>query len=195
MIWLVFFLFQTKAFGFADNSYYVGLGYFSENSLGKQTQNPTGTKSFLGTTSLPLLFKYDWKIHADYFVSPMFTYTLLTRNDPANSAKVTIWHLLFPVGGNIPGSTWDWYAGLGIINRNIKGTGGTTELSNGTSTATFSLPGRSVDIRNYTISVGSSYFIGPSRLGMDLITEGTLSSKRNINLMFSYAYIISGGSR
>jgi hypothetical protein len=79
------------------------------------------------------------------------------------------------------------------LNRTIKGAGGTTQLSNGTGVSSFAIPGGSVSSQNFTFNFGFSYKVGPSRLGIDTITEGTLSSKRNYNLMLSYSYAISGG--
>jgi hypothetical protein len=138
-----------------------------------------------------LLLKYDRKITSDYFLSPTITYTLINRNDPSNSAKVTIWNLMFPIGNNFSGSNWDWFVGPGIINRTIQGSGGQVLLSNGTGESTFSLPGRSVTGTNVTLEFGSSYNLGASRFSFEFVSEGILSSKRNFNLMIGYGYALS----
>lgn len=183
------FCFVNKAIAFVDNKNYVGAAIFFENNFGKLTEKSDSSKSTLGTTTIPFFYKHDWKIYSDFYISPLFSYTLFNRQDPDNSAKVTIWHLLIPIGKNIGSTGWDWNTGLGILNRTISGSGGQVQLANGNSVATFSLPGRTVSSKNFTFTGGGSFTYLFSRYGFDLITEGIFSSKLNINLMFSYSYL------
>lgn len=178
---------------YTDKALYAGLGYFSENSLGKATQSASGDGSTLGTGSYHLLFKYDINLADIYFFSPAVTYTPVTRDDPGGSAKVTIWQIVLPFGTNFGSSTWDWSFGPGILNRTIKGAGGTVQLANGSGVSTFALPGRSVSTQTVTLNLGSSYSYGSSRFGFDLVTEGALSAKRSMSFMFTYSYNLFGG--
>ena len=178
---------------FQNNALYGGIGYFLENNFGRETQSPSGSPSTLGTPSYPLLLKYDVQILDQLFLSPTLTYTLITRSSAGGSAKVTTWHLMLPVGDNFGNSGFDWSSGLGILNRTIQGNGGTTVLSNGSGSATFALPGRSVSSTNLTFNVGSAYNFSSSRIGLDLMVEGLMSEKRNFNIMLSYSYNFMGG--
>lgn len=194
LVFLVICLFFSQSsVAFNDHSFYLGIGYFLENNVGKITQNSSGKTGFLGTPSYPLLLKYDWKFWSDYFVSPSLHYTLLDRKSAGESAKVTNWHLMIPVGSQFSGTNWDWYLGLGILNRSIEGGGGQVELSNGSGVATFSMPGGKVSSKNYTVNFGSSYNLEHSRFAFDLITEGTFTKKRTYNFLISYSYRFSGG--
>jgi hypothetical protein len=73
------------------------------------------------------------------------------------------------------------------------GAGGTQVLNNGTSTTTFALPSNQVTIEEITMNLGTAYSVGKSRIGFDIMIEGSASSKRTYDLMLSYAYAFSGG--
>jgi hypothetical protein len=181
---------SVECLAFSQNSLHFGLAFFSENSIKKITQTKTGVGSTLGTTTYPVLLKYDFKLGNTFFFAPTLTYTPMQRSDAANSAKVTAWQLILPLGTNLASSKFDWYIGPGTLNRTIKGSGGTTVLNNGAGTATFSLPGRSVTSQVYTVNAGTSVSFGNSRLGLDAFVEGAMSDKRTYDLMLSYAYAI-----
>jgi len=182
----------SSAFAFTDRAFYGGVGYYSENFLNKVTQSANGSGSLIGETSYPLLIKYDWKMTADWFVSPTLTYTPIPRNDPGNSAKITIWHLMLPFGQNI-NNTWDWFVGPGLINHAVQGSGGTVSLNNGTGSAVFALPGRTSNSQEISVNFGIAETLEVHRFALDVITEGALSNKRAFSFMFSYAYMFSGG--
>lgn len=186
-------IYSSACFAFSDKAMYLGAGFFSESILGKQTTSVTGASTTSGTATYPLFFKYDMQVgSAGYFVAPTVYYTVFSRSDPANSAKVTIWHLLLPYGGNFYGN-WDWSAGLGILNRTIQGAGGIVQLNNGTGTSSFALPGGTVSSRVFTVNAGASYYFNASRFALDLVAEGAASSKRTFDFMLSYSYAFRGG--
>lgn len=185
---------SLQTWAFSDRTFYLGVGYFSENSLGRITQKPSGQKSSVfGTITYPLLLKYDWKIGTDFFFSPQLTYTIFNRKSAGDSAEVQIWHLMLPFGKNFSFSNFDWFVGPGWLSRSIKGAGGTTELNNGGSVSTFALPGRVVASKVITWNAGISYNTNPHRFAFDLMVEGMASSKRTFDMMFSYAYSFGRG--
>jgi len=196
-ITLILFI-SGPALAYKNGAFYFGVGYYSQNILGKTTTSSTSAASPLGAPAFPLNFKYDWSLSSDWYLSPQFSYTLMPRASAENSAKTTMMHLVFPFGNNFGGSmggeAWDWFVGPGLIRYSIQGSGGTTVLSNGTGTATFALPGGNSTVQNITFNAGTSYNIEKSRLGFDLIIEGLASSgKRSESLMLSYAYAFSSG--
>jgi hypothetical protein len=188
----VLFISTISTYAFNDKSFYAGVGYFSENSIGKITQSPDGKTTTLGSITYPLILKYDRKLGSEYFWSPSFSYTVLNRKG-ISGFETNIWHVMFPVGSNFSYSNADWYVGPGILNRTVKGSGGNVELNNGESTSSFSVPGRAVSSRTVTLITGSSIQIENSRFAFDLITEGLLGTKRTFNLMISYQYQFSRG--
>ncbi|MFZ3229822.1 MAG: hypothetical protein WA160_06430 [Pseudobdellovibrio sp.] len=188
---LVFFLLSTiPAFAFTNKTFSVGFGYYSENFLYKTSQKDDGKTGLLGEPSYPFNFKYDSTLSSDWFISPQLSYSFLTRATPGDTAKITMTHLVFQFGKNvITTGKWDWYVGPGYMQYIIKGAGGTTVMNNGSTTATFAVPGRSSTIRKLSTNLGGSYVFESSRLGVDLIVENLMSStKRSQSFMLSYAY-------
>lgn len=186
-------LINVIAEAYVPRSFSAGIGYQSENVLGKITQNASGSKSVLGTPIYPLLLKYEVPVTKDLFFAPRLTYTLLTRSATGSSGKVTEWHLMLPFGMNINNGPWDWSAGLGIYNSKIAGAGGIVTLSNGNGISQFVLPGGITETRLISVNAGTTYRAGKNNFGLDLMTTGTFSDKRTINLMVSYMYQFSVG--
>ncbi len=187
-------MFAAPTNAFSDKAFSAGLGYYSDNVLNKITQKETGAASLTGTTEYPLILKYDWRLNQNFLMAAKLSWSLLGRKGVGDTVKAETMHLYFPVGKNISGTSWDWSVGLGILRQTLKGAGGLTQMSNGTGTATFAVPGRSVTTQVMTLNFGTNYTMGKSNFGIDLITEGAMSStKRTFNLMLSYIYTFSGG--
>jgi len=179
----------TTSYALTNKSFYLGLGYHSENSVSKITQSQTGAKSMMGTTTTPLLLKYDLMMSGNYFFTPKLAYTLMSRNGSGSTLKATYWHIMLPFGKNFTGSSWDWAIGPGIFNRTIQGAGGTTTLNNGTSTSVFAVPGTSTSSQIISFNFLTNYKIGSHHINFDFITEGLLSSdKRTFDLMLGYLF-------
>lgn len=182
---------------FKNQAILFGAGYYSQNFLNKTSQKDDGSSGVLGEANYLLNLKYDYKITQDWYLAPQLNYSLMPRSTPGNTSKVTITHLVFQIGKNFEGghlgSTWDWYVGPGYLQYDIKGAGGTTVMNNGTSTATFAIPGSSSSTKKISTNLGASYTLERSRFGFDLIIENLLSStKRTQDFMFSYNYQFGG---
>ncbi len=189
-------LLSQITFAFSPDSYSLGVGYYSQNILNKTSQSETGETKLLGEASFPITLKYDFAISPSWYLAPQFGYTLLPRKAPGSTADITLMQLSFLFGQNFSSmsSTWDWYFGPGFLQQTIKGKGGTMELPNGNTTATFAVPGGTSQIRKVTLNLGSSYSFDRARLGLDLIFENAFSStKRTQSLMFSASYLFGGG--
>lgn len=186
----------APALAFKNRAFYGGVGYFSQNSLNRVANKPTGDAGLLGTNAYPLNVKYDWAMSSDWYLATRFSFTPIARESAEGSAKTTMMHLYFPIGQNFfdrGSSGWEWFVGPGIIRYAIQGKGGTTVLSNGTGTATFGLPGKSATVQNITLNTGIGMSYDFSRFGLDVIIEGAMSGKRSENLMFTYDYRFGGG--
>lgn len=186
----------APALAFKHNAFYGGVGYFSQNSLNRVANRPTGDSGLLGTNAYPLNVKYDWAMSFDWYLATRFSFTPIARESAEGSAKTTMMHLYFPVGQNFGGggdTHWEWSVGPGLIRYAIQGAGGTQTLSNGTGTATFGLPGKSRTFQNITLNTGFAFNLANSRYGLDAIIEGAMSDKRSVDLMFTYDYRFGGG--
>lgn len=189
---VLIFLYPTIGLSFKPSSFGIGVGYFSQNILSKTAQNQTGATGVLGEANYPINLKYDFPLFSDWFWAPQLSYTISPRSTMGSSAKVTLTHLSFLFGKNF-GSDFDWYFGPGIFQQDIKGTGGTTVLNNGTGFATFAMPGSSSTSKKMTVNLGSSLMLGDSRLGLEFIIESAFStSERTQSMMFSYSYLFGG---
>lgn len=190
-------LLPSPSYAFKHKTASLGFGYYSQNVLNKTAAKDDGSTGLLGEPSYPLNLKFDYSLTSDLFLAPVLSYTVMPRATPGDSAKVTIAHLVFQFGKNFGGggsSTFDWYVGPGLISYEIKGAGGTTVLSNGTTTATFAVPGKNISVRKVTANFGGSINFNQSRIGLDLIVENIMSSKkRTQSMMLSYAYQFGGG--
>lgn len=178
----------------STHSYFLGLGYFSENSLGRITQQPSGqTSPLFGTISYPLVFRYQAAVNSKYDFAPSVTYNLLGRKIAGDSATGSLWHLVLPMAYHLS-SNWDWTFGVGYLNRTIAGAGGLVQLNNGNSVATFALPGKTQSSQVLTADLGFSYNSTKWRFDLDVIAEGLVSKKRTFDLMLSLSYALGRGS-
>jgi hypothetical protein len=187
------------ALAFKKDAVTLGLGYYSQNALGKTTSSTDSSPGILGAASFPLYLKYDWWVMTDWYVSPQFTYTPIARSSAGGSAKTTMMMLSLPVGANFgftADTHWDWSVGPALVQYTVKGAGGTTVLDNGTTTATFAVPGETKTMRNITLNAGSSFnFLYAHRVAVDMILEGLFSNKRSESIMISYGYQFGGSFR
>lgn len=143
-----------------------------------------------------------------WFLSPQMSYTFFPRTDPGTSAKVSTFRFLLPLGKNFGSATssssfagsgfggfqFDWYVGPGWVQYDIKGSGGTTELNNGTTTSVFAVPGKNSYVGKMTTNFGVSLHTLSSRIAFDLMVENIASAKRRSqSFMVSYAFEFGGG--
>lgn len=182
------FFFQLQSLAITHNSVSLGVGYFSENNFGKITEDDSGKKTDLGTTSYPLLLSYDYELYENFYVSPKIMYTLLPRKENGDLVKNTFLHIVIPFGRNFGLSDFDWSIGPGILRRTMNGSGGVILLNNGNSTDPFAAPGRTVTSQVVTFNMGVSYNYNQHSAGFDVIAEGLFSEKRTWNFMLSYMY-------
>lgn len=175
----------------------IGAGFFSENAVSKISQQESGQTGLLGEPSFPLAVRYDLGLgSSNWFLAPQLMYSLLPRSSAGGTATVSLTHVVFGFGTNLSssgGSGWDWSIGPGLLIRDIKGKGGTVQMSNGTGTSTFSRPGRSASVKVITTNLGVSWTYGSSRFAADLVLERIMSSsERTQSFMLSYLYQFGG---
>lgn len=193
LITFSFFLKPLTASALGNKAWSVGFSYLSKNFLNEITNKEDGSVSFLGTSNYALDGGYEDKLVNDWYWTGRLLYTPLPRSAEGDSASITLTHLKFLFGQNFQGNRasdqWDWFLGLGILREEIKGKGGFVQLSNGTGTSTFAVPGNSSSNINGTQSVGVGYSSGPYRLVTELAFENLFKeSKRTQSLVISFLY-------
>ncbi len=199
-IWFVFLIqlaVVPPALAFKDNSITLGVGYYSQNSLNRISNNDSGSTGILGKLFTPLNLRYNYGFSSDWFVSGGLSYTLVPRAMPDSNGQVSFMHLTSLFGKNMYGSgnsVWDVYAGPGIMKYTIKGSGGIVTMSNGTGTANFAVPGGTSTVQKLTTNLGTSYSVDKSVFNFEMIIENLMSAKkRTQSLMFGYAYRFGSG--
>ena len=184
---------SQNLWAYKNSTFYLGGGYYAQNSLARTTVAENGAGAALGQASLPLAIKYDWQMGFDLFFSPQIVSSLLyPRTSVDSAAKISFTHLVLPVGRTFQSSNFEWSMGPGLMSYEFKGAGGSKILNNGTSTQSFGLPGRTVTSRTVTFNLGLAYN-NLGRWGMDVIVEDAISNtKRAESLFFSYLYAFGG---
>lgn len=183
--------------GYQDGHFYGGLTVMGRNVLGV-ANDPDGSKSLFGEIYVPgLMFRGAVSVFGDNLLTPYIAVSqvpfLLDKETPEGGATVRVWQIGVPMTFPM-NDTWSLSAGLGLLINNIKGKGGTKTLPNGTGTAEFGLPGRSVDSCLIYLDLGAGYEVNSFQMDLNLFTEGVLTSKRSFNLLFSVTYHLFGGS-
>lgn len=187
-----------SAHSFESNAFRFGVGSYAQNSMGKTTRSADASPAAIGLSSYPLFVKFDYLLTTSWYISPFLSYTPLARSSAGDAAETTTLQLWLPFGTDLyryDQFVWDWQFGPGISVYNIKGKGGVETLSNGTSTAQFARPARSVNVQTVVFEIGTAVYYSNSRLGFDVVIEDLLSStKRSQSFLFSYSYRFGGSS-
>lgn len=185
---IIFVLASPRALAIESDKWYVGASVYTQNSLNKTTKSADGKSSMLGQMYYPLGVSYAVATGSESAFVPTFEYTLLPRTSKDGGVKATLIMLTLPYTEKFA-ETWDWSVGITTIYYNLKGKGGTKQLNNGTGTATFALPGRSVSTINFAthLAVGYNYEDFRFQFGTNILA--TLSNDRrsfDIFLMLQY---------
>jgi hypothetical protein len=132
-------------------------------------------KSFMGELYSPLGFKYNFsRVSIQLMTSKI---SLISNKDKDKGLTTTLTQLegdyYFSSHSNL-----QFKSQLGIMLYEMKGSGGKTELRNGTSTLSFDLPSRTVNSQMLYFGVGTQYNFGAVNLSADLNVLSLFSSTR-----------------
>ncbi len=165
----------------ADNhSVYLGAGVFFQNMM-KVTSSSDASKSTLGQLYIPALsLAYSTTLFSTHFM-PILAYTPLAKTE-SDSVKKHV--LLFGLPLIFSNGAIDFKAGPGLMLYSVGGSGGTEDLSNGASTATFYLPGTSHTSKSIYLDLGVGYsYSDACRIDADILIPGMMGSRRSLNLI------------
>lgn len=180
---------------FASNGgFFGGLGIYAQNSLNKTTKSDDGSGSLFGSYYFPLIGRYAFEVSGSWMVAPAVYYTLIGRPSGGSTATTTFIHLSVPATYQASGSSRDFefFFGPGISMYQMKGAGGTKQLSNGTGTSTYAAPGGDSTSKLVTLDLGAAWLEGRHRISFEVFLEGLASEKRTFNLLAAYMYHFGG---
>lgn len=173
-----------------DGEFLAGLDVLS-HGLFRVAASPSGSPGTLGTKYFNLEFQTHILVSDSWYLSPEILWMpnfLLPTESAGGSAKTSFLILALPLTYKID-EDFDAGGGLAFINYQIAGAGGTEQLSNGTGTSTFAVPGSTVTARTIGLQVGAGYSYKPVRVSIDIMTEGLLSSsKRTLSVLLGFTY-------
>ncbi|MBI4925497.1 MAG: hypothetical protein HY843_06185 [Bdellovibrio sp.] len=176
-------------FGFCELPLYLGIGALSKNLNWTSTQ-ASGKTGFMPFILPSLEFATEWG-----FIQPSISYTPLGRTMKDDAGKSNL--LLMQVPGfykvtgvkNIMDLILRFAPGIGF--EFISGNGGTTILNNGTATQSFTLPGRSIAVINFTISASVGALLYHRFLsGLECLVWSPFSVRRSFGIHFQFAYLV-----
>ena len=162
-----------------------GVGNLSQ-FIGRLQTNEAGDRN--GLTFEPFVgaeFRID--LTPRWSLAPEFAVGLPREGRDSNITKLTYW-----VSGSVGYSIRDYIlqAGLGLFMNRVSGSGGSSELPNGTGTDSFPLPDGSATSTNLTTHIGLRYFFLPDWSAKTQLHVYNLedSDERAVSwlLMFSY---------
>lgn len=152
------------------------------SNMAKAASNADASASWLGTPLLVsgLAFRvFGFRPEADY--------TIFGRTDKADTYTSKLLALSLPYV--FSEGSFELRGGPTAWIQSFHGKGGNIDLQNGTTTATFSKPGRDVSTRVLGLVVGTSIpFSSNVDLDLDLHALAPLSSRRSFNVMAQLAW-------
>ena len=165
-----------------------GLGYFSQY-LFEMSSGSDSSKSFLGETQFPLLFKSEISLWG----RPSYYSIRLAGLFPAiktNEGSTKYYNLQVSLGEF--SSAGNWFYGLGLQYTMTKGSGGSVVLNNGTGTATFQLPSGSSSSKVFFVEGGYRFPLENMLIDASLQLDNVLGDSRSFSLLVSFLYPLGG---
>lgn len=177
------------------DGYYLGLGLYAQNSFDKTTKTDDGAGALLGAYSFPVAIRYVQSVSGSWSIAPALLYTPIPRSSGGSTATTTFLHLSIPASYEWSGNSreFEFFVGPGLSMYSMKGAGGTKQLSNGTGTSTYAVPGGTSTSKLVTLDFGAAWNENPHRLSFEIFVEGAASEKRSFNLLATYMYHFGGG--
>ncbi len=172
----------VRGFGSPPSTLYVGTGVFLQNML-TTTTTPESSANVIGQMNLPQVsLMADFRGSSGFGMAPSVALTPVAITG-GNGVKKSMLLASIPFAWRV-GQSASFKLGPGLLQYSVSGDGGTTELSNGTGTSTFYLPGSTKSSKVFVLNVGMGFDLFRSfRFDLDAVVPGALSSKRSLNLM------------
>ena len=158
-------------------SLYLGTGVFLPN-VGLTATESNGGTGFIPSKYLDVRLAYHFDLGLK--LAPSFGITLLSPS--AADGETSTRYMLFSIPVVFKIAFFDIMFGPGIVWYTVSGDGGVVTLPNGSSTADFRLPGKSVTRTFLSADLGLGFnFLSSFRAELGTTITGLISSKRAFN--------------
>jgi hypothetical protein len=191
---ILFFL--VPGLGFASSlGWGLSAGVYQNNLL-DLTKDKTGKADTWGETYLPLGLQYSFDVMTDWRFSPSLhlthiTSTVAPNETPEKGAVKNILLLNLPLVTSL--ASWaDAKMGFGYQRYEIKGKGGTVELSNGTGTSTFYKPKKDQVSEIVYLLLGMGFPLDGWQVDFDVLVSGAASEERRSYSAYLYVTLPFG---
>lgn len=178
---------SSRSSSSSATSYHVGLGVLNHNA-GKASNSATsGDKPFFGQLYNQLDLAAYFAISNGWSIAPVFNLSIISKKSPEGEQKSSV-SLVGVRSHQQFASSFDYHFGLGFIAYQIKGSGGTVLLNNGSGTTTFGTPSDATSSSQLYYDVGLGYTIQKFKINLStLITEPFGGSKLALNPMLTFS--------
>lgn len=184
---ILFLLAFFSANALADTT--LGIGVVAQN-MSKTTNNPAASRSLTGTLYQPeLSVAYAIGGKSGIGFLPSLGYTVLGKKSPEGGQKKSMLTLAFPAV--LTKGKLELKAGPAVIFYQIKGTGGDSVQNNGSSTATFYLPGDTKTSRVFYLDLGIGQTFGLIRADLDAFLTGILGNRFALTGIARLSYVFN----
>jgi len=195
------FLLGNTAWAVKGKSLYLGMSVLSHDLM-NVSQQSSASPSFLGPLFFPFAIQTHFFLDNSWAIGPRLNYTfLLTHNAVDGGSKSSYAILTLPVEKMLTdlafdGEGFNWSAGPAYLLYTIQGSGGTVVQGNGNGTATYALPGSTVNASTLALDLGFGYSTSDFDFQFDTLTEGFLnpSNRLTFSLMLTVTYNVLKGS-
>jgi len=171
--------FASYDYSGADKPYSgsVGLGYLAHNAGVAATDASSGAKPFLSDTYTQFNISGRFTVAEAWSISPLLMLTYPAKKTAENMETTALTY--FTVRGMRDfGMGFDGHFGLGVLYYELKGSGGTIQLQNGSGTATFGIPSQTRSSSLLAWDFGGGYHYQIYRVDLSLVYTSIFSSTR-----------------
>lgn len=173
-------------YGLPSSEYYLGLGAMDHNAGVAATSATSGDKPFLGQIYTQLNFTKFFSA-GSWIFSPTFNYSLSSKTSPEGSQKTSVSTIGLRTHFAVA-SLLDLHIGAGIMAFQIKSTGGSILLNNGSGTSVFATPAETRASNLIYWDLGTGYQMGANRFEVSVyVTKISDTSKRAITPLVTFS--------
>jgi hypothetical protein len=160
----------------------LGLGLVLQDSFRSSRESALGETSPRVLTPL-LTARGDWHLGGRWYLGGTLAWPLMEKPTQDKGSSTRYWPFLGHVARGF--GSWEARAGLGMIFYRIQGKGGTAEVSNGSGSLTFGLPGRTVSSRVAFLSLGVGKVVGRAVGALEIYLSSPFGGRRTADLVLS----------
>ncbi len=166
----------------------IGLGFLNYNSGIAATSASSGSKPFSSELYTQLSVSGMFSVYDQWSLSPVLVYGFPSKKTPEGKETTTVSALGVRAYRLIDGG-FDFHIGPGVMYYQVKGSGGTVTLNNGSSTSNFGIPSGTRTSTLLYMDFGAGYsFWGNYKVEASILMTGlTASNKRAMTHLITFS--------